>query len=345
MLRIALVALCGSLLFLGCDDGFDPIDGGAGGGRGVGGGAGGVGGGAGGVGGGAGGVGGGAGGVGGGAGGGGGGAGGGVGGGSGGADFAIFPAATTVPSYGQMPFVAQLLDGGPVSVTWALEEPDAGWLLVSDAGVAAFESSGQLGLFHVSATSNGNVVRAEVSVDDTVGGSIFLEPSLYGFAGSLTAFGVSLNALASQTFTAFLSMVSPNAVATDVTWSIVEPGQGSVNDAGTYTSPNHSGTYHLLATMPIAARSVMTEIAVVNSGSTSIAVAPEIVHLAPNASIQLSAQVFGGTSSINWFVMGGNSTYGTVTSGGYYSAPNRTGVFLVKASHGLVYAYVTVIVQ
>lgn len=125
---------------------------------------------------------------------------------------------------------------------------------------------------------------------------------------------------------------------TTVTWSVdtIVGGNstvGTITTAGLYTAPSQSGTHTVTATS--AANATKSASAMVSVGGTAT-ITPAAALVAPGATEQFSADIQGsGGTTFTWSVdgvAGGNSTIGTVTSTGLYTAPNATGAHTVKAT-------------
>ena len=126
---------------------------------------------------------------------------------------------------------------------------------------------------------------------------------------------------------------------TAVTWSVdsVAGGNattGSITTSGLYTAPAQTGSHTVTATS--AANPAVSATAPVSI--FTIAVSPASTLLAPGGTQQFSATVQGTTnSSITWSVdgtAGGNSSVGTISSTGLYTAPNATGGHTISAANG-----------
>jgi hypothetical protein len=69
----------------------------------------------------------------------------------------------------------------------------------------------------------------------------------------------------------------------------------------------------------------------VNNGTVnSVSIDPNPIHLKPTEAVQLTAILDGGTAPISWNVV--TSGGGSITQGGVYTAPNRSGTYVVKVA-------------
>lgn len=129
-----------------------------------------------------------------------------------------------------------------------------------------------------------------------------------------------------QTFAAVVVGASDPSVR----WSVQEGAAGGTVAAdGTYTAPDTSGLYHVVATS--------------QADPTKTAVAAIAVHLLvsitpPTATLNLgdqqafSATVTGSANqAVTWFIQEG-AAGGTITAAGVYTAPNSPGTFHIIAS-------------
>jgi hypothetical protein len=155
------------------------------------------------------------------------------------------------------------------------------------------------------------------------------------------AVSVTLNqssaSIAVGTTTQFTASVQ-NTTNTTVAWSVnaVAGGNssvGTISAAGLYTAPAQSGSYTVTATsVADPTRSAEASVAVGMLG----ALTPVSVVLAPSATQQFSASVEGfANTTVNWSVdqvAGGNSTVGTISATGLYTASSQTGTHTVTAT-------------
>ncbi len=154
------------------------------------------------------------------------------------------------------------------------------------------------------------------------------------------AVSVSLNQssvnLAVSATTQFKATVL-NSTNTTVTWSVdsVANGNskvGTISSSGLYTAPAAPGSHTVTATS--AANTAATATAKVAVGS--LTVTPATVNLAPGATEQFNVSVEGfSNTTVTWYVdkiAGGNSTVGTISSTGLYTAPATLGSHTITAA-------------
>ncbi len=150
---------------------------------------------------------------------------------------------------------------------------------------------------------------------------------------SLNQSSVNLTVGATTQFTATVT----NSANTTVTWSAdgVSSGNaatGTISAAGLYKAPSKTGS-HTITAASVADTSATAK-ATVAVGLVSITPASSMV--APGATQQFSAAVQGfSTSAVTWSVdqvSGGNSTSGTITASGMYTAPAQPGNHTITAT-------------
>lgn len=148
-----------------------------------------------------------------------------------------------------------------------------------------------------------------------------------GISISISPTSVTLTTSGTQQFTAKVQ----NASNTGVNWQVNGVGGGNsqvgqISASGLYTAP---------ATVPPSGSVTITAVSAADSGETAtatvtfaapIVVSPASVSVEATMTEQFTATVsFSTNKSVNWQVNGvggGNSTVGTISSGGLYTAPN-----------------------
>ncbi|MGO9454291.1 MAG: hypothetical protein ACLQDV_25075 [Candidatus Binataceae bacterium] len=165
---------------------------------------------------------------------------------------------------------------------------------------------------------------------------------------SLTPASATIAPGGTQQFTATIQGFSKAAI----NWSVnkVSGGNstvGTISSSGLYTAPAQTGTYTIVATS--AADSSVTASATV--AVFTLSVSPSTATIALSATEQFTASAQGlSTPVFSWSVdtiAGGNSTVGTITTAGLYTAPAQPGTHTIAASvanaSGTASAAVTVI--
>ena len=143
-----------------------------------------------------------------------------------------------------------------------------------------------------------------------------------------------------------LTLPVPSSPAAAVTWSVEEPGGGTVDADGDYTAPLVEGTYHVLATYQDR-EAEPAAIHVTAQPTTGVAIDPKAAALLTGGSLTFSAAVAPASgSTVSWSVEEGPAG-GTITASGGYTAPGTPGTYHVvvqSAEAPSVSAVATVIV-
>lgn len=197
-------------------------------------------------------------------------------------------------------------------VVWSVDEGTTGGSITTGGLYTAPAASGT---FHVTATADANS-----SVKTT-------------FAVTVDAVDISV--------TPTTAMVLPNATQafgssvtgttnTNVTWSVVEVGGGSINGSGLYTAPATPGTYTVKATSAADNTKIATAAVTVPSPVT-ISIAPKTATVGGGLTQQFTAAVGNTTNtSVTWTVSEAGG--GSVSSTGLYTAPATPGTYHVVAT-------------
>ena len=145
---------------------------------------------------------------------------------------------------------------------------------------------------------------------------------------SITPLTADLVEGATQTFTATVTGSANTAVA----WKVQEGAAGgTITSAGLYTTPNSTGTFHVIATSQADSSKTATATITVSSTSASVAITPASVTLAPSGTQTFTVTVQGlANTDVTWTVQ--EAAGGSVSNTGFYSAPSVTGFFHVVAT-------------
>lgn len=121
-----------------------------------------------------------------------------------------------------------------------------------------------------------------------------------------------------------------NSSTYQVTWSIQEPGGGSITSAGVYTAPTTPGTYHIKAAS-VADPSKYGVASVVVSSGPIVNVSPTTVSVINQGTKTFTASVTGSTNTqVIWSVEEAGG--GTITQSGLYTAPSAPGTYHIRAT-------------
>lgn len=252
--------------------------------------------------------------------------------------IAISPTSATVSASGTQQFQASVTGSTNTAVQWEVNQTPGG---SSQTGTI---SSG--GLYTAPATTTPlRVTVTAVSQADptkTANAAVTVNPINVPPTISVTISPVTAT-LAISTNQQFTAMVTGTNNA-GVTWSVdgVAGGNltvGTINTSGLYTAPASAGGHTVTATsVADKTKSASAAVAVV-----SLTVTPSSVNLTPQGVQQFTATVQGTTNTaVTWSVngvTGGNSTVGTITTDGFYTAPGTTGTYTVTATSVALPAY------
>jgi hypothetical protein len=227
---------------------------------------------------------------------------------------------TLLPN-GQQQFTATVSGTTNTSVNWSVDSVPGGNASVgsiSTAGLYAAPASS--GTHTVTATSAADVSRS-ASASVTVQASVAVTPaSAELMAGTTQQFNVSVQ-----------GETSPS-----VTWS-VDGGDGgnatvgTINALGLYTAPSGVGNHTVSANIATLNESASAAVTVF-----ALSLSPGLVLLDPGATQQFTVSAQGlSNASVTWSVdgnAGGNTSVGTITSAGLYTAPSATGAHTIGAT-------------
>ena len=234
--------------------------------------------------------------------------------------FGISPSTASLAQSGTEQFTATVQGLTNTGVTWSVDGVAGGNATTGTVSAAGlYTAPGQNGTHKVTATSVADAA-ASVTASVTVNGTVSISPS-----------GATLITGSTQQFTATVQGVTNPTI----TWSVdgITGGNatvGTISNSGFYTAPSQPGTHTAAASAG-------------NSGSASapltifsFTVSPNAASIAPGGTQQFTATIQGITNtSVTWLVdgiAGGNSSVGTVSSSGLYSAPRAIGAHTVTAA-------------
>jgi hypothetical protein len=153
-------------------------------------------------------------------------------------------------------FAATVTGSANTAVTWSVQEPAGG--SVTSAGV--YTAPTATGTFHVIATSQADPTKTAIAVATVVP---FVPPSVIVQPASELLVGSGRRQ--------FFALTSAGEFNSLVTWSVLEPGGGTITTVGLYTAPIQLGTFHVVATSTVNPQVQGTAtISVVGSGFVAI---------------------------------------------------------------------------
>jgi hypothetical protein len=231
--------------------------------------------------------------------------------------------AVTLAPGAQQQFTATVTGTTNTSVSWSVDGTSGG-----SASLGTIDSTG---LYKAPAQSGTHVITAASVADSTksasatvtVKGDITVSPAT-----------VTIEAYATQQFSATES----GQANASVNWSVdgVAGGNstvGTIDSSGLYTAPSQSGTHSVVATNATnSTDSASAPVTVFTFG-----ISPNSgVLVAPSATQQFTATIQGlSDTAVSWSVDGvggGNSSVGTISTAGLYTAPNAIGSHTIGAT-------------
>jgi hypothetical protein len=233
--------------------------------------------------------------------------------------MSVTPASAGLTGGGTQQFTASVQGETNPSVTWSVDGIAGG-----NSTVGTINSNG----VYAAPSSVGNhTVTASISNPNQSANA-----TVTVFSLSVSPADSLLDPGATQQFAALIQGLSNTAV----TWSIdgITGGNstvGTITANGLYTAPNAIGTHTIGAT----SQQFTSAVATTQVTIFTVSVSPGFTLLDPGATQQYTASIQGlSNTGVTWSVdgsAGGNSTVGTITANGLYTAPNATGAHTIEA--------------
>ena len=233
----------------------------------------------------------------------------------------LSPSSALLAVAGTQQFSATLQGAPDSSVTWSVDGVVGG-----NANTGTVSGSG---LYTAPATAGGHTISAVSSTDsDTQGSASVTVASL-----TLSPATATLEVSTTQLFTAALQ----GSTTLTLNWMVDNTVGGSatsgtITSAGLYMAPPQAGNH----TISVAATANAAISASASADAFTLAVSPTSVVLAPSGTQQFTDTIQGLTNTaVTWSVdgvAGGNTTMGTITSAGLYTAPPSMGPHTVTAT-------------
>jgi glycosyl hydrolase family 39 (putative alpha-L-iduronidase) len=242
----------------------------------------------------------------------------------------IAPTTASVMASATRQFTAMVTGTSNTGVTWSVDGVNGGNSTVGTISASGlYTAPASAGTHTVTATSTANPSKtASASVTVSTGG---------GVSVSISPGSASVQVNATTQFTATVT----GAKNSKVNWSVdgVAGGNGTVgtiSGSGLYTAPSTNGLHTIKATSRSDTTKFATASATVTGAVVSVSVSPSPASLTVNTTLQFTANVTGTpNTAVTWFVdgvIGGNTTVGTISASGLYTAPASTGSHTVKAT-------------
>lgn len=227
----------------------------------------------------------------------------------------LFPGAT-------QQFSATVTGTSNTAVTWTVDSVSGGNSADGTiANTGLYTAPQQTGTHVITATSVVDATKS-ASATVTVSGSVSISPSTSTLlTGATQQFQATVDGKANST----------------VTWAVdgVNGGNstsGTIGSAGLYTAPSQAGNHTISASAGTGAGNTAS----VQLNVFSFAISPDGAAISPGSTEQFTATIQGLTNTaVTWSVdgaAGGNSSVGTVSTSGLYTAPNAIGPHTVTAA-------------
>lgn len=220
----------------------------------------------------------------------------------------------TLQTSSQQQFIATVSGTTNTAVTWTVNAMPGGNSSVGTISTAGlYTAPSSAGTYTITATSVADTKKSASAVV-TVQGSVSVTPASAGLVPGTT-----------QQFAASVMGETNPSVA----WSVdgIAGGNstvGTINAQGIYTAPSSIGNHTITAIVASLKASANATVSVF-----TLALSPPNSFLDVGATQQFTASVQGlSNSGVTWSVdgnAGGNTTVGTITANGLYTAPNVTG--------------------
>jgi hypothetical protein len=236
----------------------------------------------------------------------------------------LSPGTSAVLTGAQQQFQATVAAQNNPTVTWSVDGVAGG-----NAGVGMISTAG---LYTAPSAPGNHTIAASVGTAPADSATVTVTVFSFGISPGTATVSES----ATQQFTTTLQGLSN----TSVNWSVDGMAGGNatlgmVSSSGLYTAPTQSGTHTVTAT---SAAVISTSVSASITVTGSVTVAPTSATLLTNATGQFSASAQGiSNPTFTWSVdgvTGGNSTVGTISTAGLYTAPSQAGTHTIAASIG-----------
>jgi hypothetical protein len=234
----------------------------------------------------------------------------------------VNPTSTSVQLGNAQQFSATVTGTTNTAITWLVNGTAGG------TSVLGTISTGGLYTAPSTMPTTSVVVTAQSVAQPTASASAAVQLTAPAVSISISPTSASLQLGNSQQFAATVSGTS----YTSVSWLVngTSGGNatvGTISSSGLYTAPGTIPTTSVVVTaqsiaQPSASASASVQL---TQPTVSVSITPTNVSVAEGTSQQFAAQVYNtSNTAVNWFVSGiagGNSTVGTVTASGVYTAP------------------------
>ena len=244
----------------------------------------------------------------------------------------VSPATATVAAGGTQQFQATVTGTTNTAVQWEVNNIAGGnaqFGTISTTGL--YTAPTPVVTLQVTVTAVSNADSTKTANATVIVNAVVTPPPVINVTVSPASATVGVSQ--TQQFTATVTGTTNTAV----TWSVdgVAGGNatvGTISTSGIYTAPATYGAHTVTATsVADSTKSANAAVAVI-----SLTVSPATTMLAPLGTRQFTATVEGTTNTaVTWSVngvLGGNSSVGTITTGGLYTAPLAPGSYTITAT-------------
>jgi Glycosyl hydrolases family 39 len=237
----------------------------------------------------------------------------------------ISPASANVTVNTTQQFAATVTGTTNTGVQWSVDGVTGGNSTVGTISTG--------GLYTAPATAGPHTVTITSNADSTKTASSAVTVTIVAVSISPTSASVTAN-----TTKQFAATVT-GTTNTGVQWSVdgITGGNstvGTISTGGLYTAPATAGTHTV--TVTANADSTQSAGATVTVTTVAVSISPTSASVAANTTQQFTATVTGTTNvGVQWSVdgvTGGNSTVGTISTGGLYTAPAAAGTHTVTVA-------------
>ena len=238
--------------------------------------------------------------------------------------ISISPATAVVAAGNTQQFSATVTGATNASVSWMVNGTLGG-----NSTVGTISGSGLYKAPNVSSNSSVKVTAVDGAIQANA--SVTIVPAATPVSVSISPTSANVQVGRSQQFTATVSGTTNTAV----NWLVggIPGGNssvGTISSTGLYTAPSSVPTSLVTVTAQSAANSTSSANATVTilpaPTPVSVSISPTSASVHVNQSQQFTATISGTTNTaVNWLVggiLGGNSSVGTISSTGLYTAPS-----------------------
>ncbi len=238
--------------------------------------------------------------------------------------LSISPTTAVVTAGNSQQFSATVTGATNASVSWMVNGTLGG-----NSTVGTISGSGLYKAPNVSSNSSVKVTAVDGAIQANA--SVTIVPAATPVSVSISPTSANVQVGRSQQFTATVSGTTNTAV----NWLVggIPGGNssvGTISSTGLYTAPSSVPTSLVTVTAQSAANSTSSANATVTilpaPTPVSVSISPTSASVHVNQSQQFTATISGTTNTaVNWLVggiLGGNSSVGTISSTGLYTAPS-----------------------